>query len=74
MKYPGKRVDFKRAIADDADVLLQCHQTWPGDHGYAGIDILRLDEAGKVVEQWDVLQVIPDNVQERQRHVLMSPV
>ena len=52
--------DVKRAFVDGDHVIVHYHvRRWPGDTGWAVIDIFRL-ENGLIAEHWDVMQdVVP---------------
>jgi predicted SnoaL-like aldol condensation-catalyzing enzyme len=54
-EYPGKRAEFRRALVEGNLVGLYCQQVRPGLPGYAGIDIFRPNDMGKIVEPWTVL-------------------
>ena len=58
-KYPGKKTHFVRTIVEGDLVVVHCRQEWPGENDYASIDIFRLDKNSKVVEHWDVIQMVP---------------
>jgi predicted SnoaL-like aldol condensation-catalyzing enzyme len=57
--YPGKEIEFVRAISEGDLVALHTHQTWPGNEQYVTMDFFRFDENGKIVEHWDSIQQVP---------------
>ena len=58
-EYPGKSIEFVRAVAEGDLVALHTHQTWPGGEEYATMDFFRSDAHDKVEEHRDTMQVIP---------------
>lgn len=57
--YPGKSIEFVRAVAEGDLVALHTHQTWPGGDEYVTMDFFRFEPNGKIVEHWDVIQLVP---------------
>lgn len=50
---------LKRSFVDGDHVILHYHvERWPGDPGFAVMDIFRLED-GMIIEHWDVVQDVP---------------
>jgi predicted SnoaL-like aldol condensation-catalyzing enzyme len=59
-QFPELRIDIKRVVAEgDIVVTHGLIKTSPDDRGTVAADFFRLDENGKIVEHWDVLQPFP---------------
>lgn len=64
--YPQLRAEVKNIVAEDDLVIAHVHGVRvPGQRGTAIVDIFRLDEDGKLVEHWDVMQEIPEHAENR---------
>ncbi len=65
-KYPGRKIDVKRIIADGDYVVVHCwainNPSNPGDRGDAVIDIFRLQDK-KIMEHWGVTQPVPEKAE-----------
>lgn len=61
-EYPEKSIDFVRCIAEGDLVALHTHQVWPGNDEYITMDFFRFDEKGKIIEHWDAIQQIPEQM------------
>jgi predicted SnoaL-like aldol condensation-catalyzing enzyme len=60
-QYPGKEIEFVRAVAEGDLVALHTHQAWPGNEEYVTMDFFRFDADGKIIEHWDAIQEVPDD-------------
>jgi len=61
LKQAGSIPCEVKRIAIDGDLAFVHvrYLNWAGKE-HAGVDIFRFNEAGKIVEHWDVLQPVPD--------------
>ena len=60
LQTPQAVHDVKRAFVDGDHVIVHYHvRRWPGDKGWAVIDIFRI-ENGLIAEHWDVMQDVTE--------------
>jgi predicted SnoaL-like aldol condensation-catalyzing enzyme len=61
--FPNHRYEIKRVLAEGDFVMLHLHgMGGPNPHGESVVDIFRVED-GKVVEHWDIIQPIPEKVE-----------
>ena len=63
--FPEAHVDIRRVVGDGDMVVTHSLIKFSSqdEQGTVAADFFRLDDAGKIVEHWDVLQVIPDKAE-----------
>jgi predicted SnoaL-like aldol condensation-catalyzing enzyme len=62
--FPQLRAEVKSIFADGDHVIAHVHAVRvPGQRGTAIVDIFRVDEDGKLVEHWDVMQDVPERAE-----------
>jgi predicted SnoaL-like aldol condensation-catalyzing enzyme len=62
--FPELRAEIKNIVAEGDLVMAHVHGVRePGRRGTAIVDIFRLDEDGKLVEHWDVMQEVPEHAE-----------
>lgn len=60
-QHPQSKAEIKRVIAEGDLVMVHVHSKISADdRGEAVVDIFRLDNNGKIVEHWDVIQAVPE--------------
>jgi predicted SnoaL-like aldol condensation-catalyzing enzyme len=61
-RVPKSRMEIKRVAAEGDFVVVHVHHLDPaGGKGRATMDWFRLDPDGKIVEHWDVGQMVPQD-------------
>jgi predicted SnoaL-like aldol condensation-catalyzing enzyme len=61
-RVPKARMEIKRVVAEGDFVVVHVHHLDPaGGKGRATMDWFRLDPDGKIVEHWDVGQMVPQD-------------
>jgi len=60
--FPEVHIDIRRVIGDGDVVVTHSLITFSSqdEHGTVAADFFRLDDEGKIVEHWDVLQPFPE--------------
>jgi predicted SnoaL-like aldol condensation-catalyzing enzyme len=70
-RVPKARVEIKRVVAEGDFVVVHVHHRDPtGGKGRATMDWFRLDPDGKIVEHWDVGQIVPQDNEVKNRNTM----
>ena len=68
---PKARMEIKRSVAEGDYVVVHVHHLDPaGGKGRATMDWFRLDANGKIVEHWDVGQIVPQDSEVKNQNTM----